>query len=114
LVFNNQFLDGLGLVKVMLFDLMKHHFDYKVFPGISYTIPTETAPEDVQYQKNCIETVKELDETLRDFQVKLSAAYARLRIERGASGASFKEQMDNILPIEVKVKEDMAGMNKFM
>jgi 16S rRNA C967 or C1407 C5-methylase (RsmB/RsmF family) len=87
---------------------MKHHFDYKSFPGVSYELPKDCKEEDVDYQRECIDLVQDLDETLREFQVKLSAAYARLRIERQASGENFREQMENILPEDVKQKEEIA------
>lgn len=105
LVFNNQFLDALGLVKVMLFDLMKHHFNYQQFPGIDYKVQLD---QDEKYQQACIDLVQDLEETLYDFRVHLAAAYARLRIERGARGNSTLEQMNNILPAAVRKKEEMA------
>ena len=80
--------------------------------GINYDIPVECKEEDLPYQQECIDLVKDLEETLHDFQVKMAAAYARLRIERGASGENFREQMENVLPEEVKAKEEMAGMLK--
>eukprot|EP00842_Homolaphlyctis_polyrhiza_P001041 jgi/Hompol1/1938/HPOL_001410-RA len=108
LVFNNQFLDNLGLVKVMMYDLMKCHFNYHHYPGISYEQPPGIEDNDKQYQKDCVELVKELDESLRAFNVKLGAAYARLRIEKRAAGDTTREQMENILPPDVREKEMMA------
>ncbi|KAJ3275849.1 putative 28S rRNA (cytosine-C(5))-methyltransferase [Terramyces sp. JEL0728] len=108
LVFNNQFLDSLGLAKVLIFDLMKHHFDFKYYPGINYGLPANLSPQELNYQTACIELVRDLDETLRSFQVKFSAAYARLRIELGARGDDPIEQMENILPEKVREKEIMA------
>jgi hypothetical protein len=94
---------------------MKHHFDYRAFPGIDYNLPKSSTEKDSEYQNYCIDIVSDLEETFRNFQVKLCAAYARLRIERQAGGDSFKEQMENILPPEVKQKEEMAmGMLKTM
>jgi 16S rRNA C967 or C1407 C5-methylase (RsmB/RsmF family) len=87
---------------------MKHHFDYKSYPGVSYEFPKDCKEEDIEYQRQCIDLVQDLDETLREFQVKLAAAYARLRIERQASGENFREQMENILPEDVKQKEEIA------
>ncbi|KAI8927514.1 hypothetical protein BC831DRAFT_452189 [Entophlyctis helioformis] len=101
LVFNNQFLNHLGLVKVMLFDLMKHHFDYRAYPGIAYDMPTA-------FQTKTPTTRSTLDESLRSFQIKLGAAYARLRIEKRAAGSTMREQMENILPLDVREKELMA------
>lgn len=93
----------------MLYDLMKHHFDYNVFPGIDYTITGKTSETDIKYQQYCIDVVRDLEHTFQEFRIKLCAAYARLRIERQAGGDTFKEQMENILPPEVKHKEEMAG-----
>jgi hypothetical protein len=92
----------------MLFDLMTHHFDYKLFGGIDYTLPQTKTGEDLNYQKRCIAIVKDLEETLYEFQVKLGAAYARLRIEKQARGENCFEQMHNMLPPEVRIKEEMA------
>ncbi|KAH6571810.1 hypothetical protein BASA60_006987 [Batrachochytrium salamandrivorans] len=86
LVFNNQFLDHLALIKVLLYDLMKYHYEYTRYPGIQYDLPDDTTAEDQEYQQNCVYTVRQMDEALRAFQVKLGAAYARLRIEKRASG----------------------------
>jgi hypothetical protein len=108
LVFNNQFLDSLGLVKIILFDLMKHHFDYKSFPGISYELPIATKEEDKTYELHCVNLVEDLEKTIREFRVKFSAAYARLRIERKASGDNFREQMENVLPKDVREKEEIS------
>jgi hypothetical protein len=102
-------LDSLGLVKIFIFDLMKYHFDFKEFPGVSYKIPENTEPEDYEYERSCIELLKDLESCLDSFQVKLSAAYARLRIEHKAGGSSFRQQMENILPESVREREEMAG-----
>lgn len=100
-----QFLNYLGLVKVALYDLMKHHFDYHQYPGINYDLSDEAPVTD----KEACSLVRDLDEALRAFQVKLAAAYARIRIERKASGNTPKEQMENVLPDGVREKEDIAG-----
>lgn len=105
LVYNNQFLDSLGLVKIIMFDLMKHHFNYKSFPGIIYDVDPSI---DLKYQKACVDLVKDLEETLCEFQIKLGAAYARMRIEKGASGETPLEQMHHVLPAAVRDKEEMA------
>ncbi|KAJ3322853.1 putative methyltransferase nsun7 [Boothiomyces sp. JEL0866] len=102
------FLDSLGLAKILIFDLMKHHFDFKYYPGINYDLSPNITPEELKYQSACIDLVRDLDETLRNFQVKFSAAYARLRIELGARGDDPREQMENILPEKVREKEVMA------
>lgn len=92
----------------MIFDLMTHHFNYKTFAGIDYTMPTFDSADDEKYQKYCLDLVKDLEQTLFQFQVKLGAAYARLRIEKKAAGADPFEQMQNMLPESVRAKEDMA------
>ncbi|KAI8823776.1 S-adenosyl-L-methionine-dependent methyltransferase [Fimicolochytrium jonesii] len=105
LVYNNEFLNQLAIVKIMIYDLMKNHFDYHKYPGIDYTLPADALPTD----KDHFELVKELDQTLRGFQVKLAAAYARVRIARKASGNTSKEQMENVLPEGIRRKEYIAG-----
>ena len=95
-------------MKVLVYDLMKHHFNYKYYPGIQYTMPQTTNLDDTAYQQDGIDLVKELDASLHTFQVKLAAAYARLRIERRAAGQTTREQMENILPSDVREKEMMA------
>ncbi|KAJ1342402.1 hypothetical protein BSLG_003027 [Batrachochytrium salamandrivorans] len=102
------FLDHLALIKVLLYDLMKYHYEYTRYPGIQYDLPDDTTAEDQEYQQNCVYTVRQMDEALRAFQVKLGAAYARLRIEKRASGDSSREQMENILPIQVRERELIA------
>nr|KAJ3419985.1 hypothetical protein HK105_006256 [Polyrhizophydium stewartii] len=102
------FLNNLGLVKVLLYDLMKYHFNYHHYPGVCYETPKNTKSDDLQYQSDTAELVKDLDTSLRSFQVKLGAAYARLRIEKRASGDTTREQMENILPLDVREKEIMA------
>lgn len=94
----------------MIFDLMKHHFDFKAYAGIDYTLPKDVLESEMKYHNLCKEMVKDLDSAIKVFQVKFSASYARLRIERHASGHSAREQMENILPEEVRQKEGMSGM----
>ncbi|KAI9091293.1 S-adenosyl-L-methionine-dependent methyltransferase [Phlyctochytrium arcticum] len=104
LVYHTEFLNDLGLVKVMLYDLMKYHFNYHRYPSISYRLPPNHTPAD----KMAVEKVKSLDECLRNFEVKLGAAYARIRVERRASGQTAQEQMANVLPENVREKEFIA------
>ncbi|ORY48086.1 S-adenosyl-L-methionine-dependent methyltransferase [Rhizoclosmatium globosum] len=103
LVYNNQFLNQLGLVKVMMFDLMKCHFDFHRYPGIDYSSSKKSALE-----ADRAETVQDLETALRHFAVKLAAAFARVRIERRASGSTTQEMLQNILPVEVREKEQLA------
>ncbi|KAI8610454.1 S-adenosyl-L-methionine-dependent methyltransferase [Chytriomyces sp. MP71] len=102
LVYNNQFLNHLGLVKVMMFDLMKCHFDLQIFPGVDYA----AAHSEMEEQR--AEIVKDLEDSLRHFQVKMAAAFARVRIERRASGTTAQEMLENILPEDVREKEHLA------
>ncbi|KAI8906764.1 S-adenosyl-L-methionine-dependent methyltransferase [Gorgonomyces haynaldii] len=104
LVFNNQFLNHLGLVKVMLYDIMKDHFDYRKYPGIDLTLPDNSEREIFNQ-----ELVKDLNESLEHFKIKLGAAYARLRIETQAFGETPREQLENILPQNVREREDIAA-----
>ncbi|KAI9343907.1 S-adenosyl-L-methionine-dependent methyltransferase [Zopfochytrium polystomum] len=106
LVYNNHLLNQLGLVKIMLFDLMKYHVDYQKYPGVDYTgaTPSDGTREEIERA----DIVRELDDSLQKFGVKLAAAYARLRIERGAVGHSSREQMENMLSEEVRAKETQA------
>ena len=109
LVYNTQFLNHLGLVKVVIYDLMKHHFDYSQYPGISYDIKKDTLADKIDYENRRIDLVKDLEECCREFNTKLAASFARLRIEKQASGDTPLEQMLNILPDEVKRKEELAA-----
>jgi hypothetical protein len=54
--------------------------------------------------------VKDLDESFRAFNIKIAAAYSRLRIEMKAFGATTREQMENMLPLQVREKEELAGI----
>ncbi|KAI8906571.1 S-adenosyl-L-methionine-dependent methyltransferase [Powellomyces hirtus] len=104
LVYHNQFLNHLGVVKVMIYDLMKHHFNYHEYSGLSGDLPADASASD----EEAVATIMELDAALREFQVKMAAAYARIRIERKASGSTSKEQMENVLPETVRQKEYIA------
>ncbi|KAJ3011716.1 putative 28S rRNA (cytosine-C(5))-methyltransferase [Thoreauomyces humboldtii] len=104
LVYHNQFLNQLGVVKVMIYDLMKHHFDYHNYSGLNRDLPAEATSA----EKAAVNEIMELDAALREFQIKMAAAYARIRIERKASGSTSKEQMENVLPETVRQKEYIA------
>ncbi|KAJ3041729.1 hypothetical protein HDV00_008817 [Rhizophlyctis rosea] len=85
---------------------MKHHFDFHAWPGIQYPdLDSSSSPS----ERERVETVRELEEALRELKTKLAAAYARIRIERRASGESAQEWMERILPEEVRVKEEIAA-----
>ncbi|KAJ3148353.1 putative 28S rRNA (cytosine-C(5))-methyltransferase [Geranomyces michiganensis] len=104
LVYHNQFLNHLGVVKVMIYDLMKHHFNYHEYSGLDSKLPPDASEAD----EDAVAMIMELDAALREFQVKMAAAYARIRIERKASGNTSKEQMENVLPETVRQKEYIA------
>ncbi|KAJ3151516.1 putative 28S rRNA (cytosine-C(5))-methyltransferase [Geranomyces variabilis] len=104
LVYHNQFLNHLGVVKVMIYDLMKHHFNYHEYSGLDSTLPPDASEAD----EDAVAMIMELDAALREFQIKMAAAYARIRIERKASGNTSKEQMENVLPETVRQKEYIA------
>jgi hypothetical protein len=96
------------LAKVLLYDLMKHHFNYLRYPGIDFTISSSTT--DMERENYNVELVNDMHESFKAFNIKIAAAYARLRIEMKAFGATSREQMENILPSEVREKEDIAGL----
>ena len=105
----------MGLVKVLIYELMKHHFDCRSYQGINYKIYNldKLSEKELSYEENRISLVKDIYECLEKFNVKLAAAFARIRIENNASGNTLKEQMLNILSPEVQIKEDIAiEMNK--
>ncbi|KND03793.1 uncharacterized protein SPPG_08917 [Spizellomyces punctatus DAOM BR117] len=104
LVYHNEFLNHLGLVKVMMYDLMKYHFNHHRYPDINYDLPKDASSSD----QEGVEVVQSLDTALRAFQIKLAAAYARIRIDRRASGDTPQEQMANVLPETVREKEYIA------
>jgi len=89
---------------------MQHHFDYRVYPGINYRIQNadKLSNQALQYEDNRITLVKELSASLEEFNIKLAASFARIRIENNASGATLKEQMLNILSPDVQIKENIA------
>lgn len=74
---------------------MRFHFNYQEFPGIKYTDKSE-------YE------VEELEQSFLDFKIRLGAEYARIRISCGAVGDDCFEQFQNILPLEIREKQEMA------
>ncbi|KAJ3083683.1 hypothetical protein HK102_000952, partial [Quaeritorhiza haematococci] len=201
LVYNTQFLNHLSLVKIMMYDLMKYHFEYQHYPGIQYsddegqdqtpslsvsssvrsstTTVASTSSVSTEYldsnrpsvsssqsdfsarssvasttsissysssltpqqrisRRNApasaskfranddfgADLVQSLAMSLYSHRTKLSAAFARIRIERKAGGggavsgnvpvgtadnrANVKEWMKKILPEEVRMREMIA------
>jgi hypothetical protein len=90
----------------MIYELMKHHFELQHYPGIDYKMPDEISLR----ERDLIQTMEQLENTLKDFRIKLAAALARIRIEKRAVGETFEEMMRNILPEAQRVKEETAGM----
>ena len=58
-------------------------------------------------EENC-KLIKKMEAALKNHEVKLAAAFARIRIERKANGDNLTEQLENILPQEVRNKENSA------
>ncbi|ORX43429.1 hypothetical protein BCR36DRAFT_361155 [Piromyces finnis] len=171
LVYNNQFLSNLCLLKIMVYDLMRRHFNFSIWPGILYdnldsskdnlsnTISdlsssdnvnnsesTETLSSKKHNKKHNIKKggkhdksnlrrsreaningstdsdlnikglseensklIRKIELALKAHGVKLAAAFARIRIERKANGDNLTEQLENILPEEVRNKENSAS-----
>jgi hypothetical protein len=85
---------------------MKYHFDFTVYPGVDFK--KDSKASDTKYEDNRIEIVQDLVDGLQEFSVKLAAAFARIRIEKKATGETLQEQMINILPAHVREKELLA------
>ena len=95
----------------MIYEMMKDHFEMHLFPGISYA----NLPSDLSSRESeLIETIKDLSSSLKDFRIKMAAAMARIRIEKRAVGDSFEEMMQNILPEEIRLKEQTAGKCRYL
>lgn len=90
----------------MIYELMKYHFETHRYPGISFDVNQKVTP----HEKVMIRKVEELQVALIDFKIKMSASLARIRIEKKASGSTFKEMVENILPDDVRMKENVAGI----
>jgi len=58
-------------------------------------------------EENC-KLIQKMEAALKAHEVKLAAAFARIRIERKANGDNLTEQLENILPQEVRNKENSA------
>jgi len=59
-------------------------------------------------EENC-KLIQKMEAALKAHEVKLAAAFARIRIERKANGDNLTEQLENILPQEVRNKENSAS-----
>jgi len=175
LVYNNQFLSNLCLLKIMVYDLMRRHFNFALWPGIIYDISDSNSKESLNSQISDLSSsdhidqetslssdtlsstkkhkkahfqkkgnkhdkssgkkyrdaningsmdddlnikglseenkklIKKMEAALKSHEVKLAAAFARIRIEKKANGDNLTEQMENILPVEVRNKENSAS-----
>lgn len=88
-----------------MYSLMQYHFDYQKWPGVVYPLNLSPASNEL----------RELDEALRSFKTKFSAAFARIRIELHATGTDSKKMLENVLPASVRQREEMAqDMPKFV
>lgn len=124
----SQFLGRIPLVKLLMYSLMKYHFDFSKWPGVVYPVttstksqtslppkPTTTTSPFIATESTKLAELKDLVKSLKEFQIKLSASFARLRIEKQASGDCTTSMMKNILPAEVRAKELMAvSMPKYV
>lgn len=177
LVYNNQFLSNLCLLKIMVYDMMRRHFNFSLWPGIIYdnvdnsnsiesldnnlsnlsidksnsgsneTVASTSSNTSKKHTKkshtkkgkhdkssnlkrsreaningstdedldvkglseeNC-KLIQKMEAALKAHEVKLAAAFARIRIERKANGDNLTEQLENILPQEVRNKENSAS-----
>ncbi|KAJ3128101.1 hypothetical protein HK098_005155 [Nowakowskiella sp. JEL0407] len=135
LVYNNQFLNHLGLVKILIYELMKRQFNFHSplvlyhtttastssteLPAMQKTTSTSTLSSSKQSSteelspeftllESMNELVRDLSDSLFSHKTKLAAAFARIRIERRASGDCGSERLENILPEDVRAKENVA------
>ncbi len=100
--YHPQLSESLPLVKVMLYVLLRFQFDYSGNAGIKYVAAKPDAP--------ISDDVAVVADALRAFKTKLSAAFARIRVARRASGDSLEEQFKKILPTEARSRETAAGL----
>lgn len=105
LVYNTQFLGSLCLVKVVVYELMKVNFDFRNFSIVFDELKEGATKLEIMQQRE----VRDLERALHEHQVKLAAAWARVRIARKSIGDSDQERMENILPLDVREKEMRAG-----
>jgi hypothetical protein len=83
---------------------MKDHFQFIRQPAIQPT-PHSTSND----EKIDLEELQELVKCLKDFKIKLAAAYARVRIEHKATGDNFEEMIRNLLPEKSRNHESLSG-----
>ncbi|KAJ3378581.1 putative methyltransferase nsun7 [Lobulomyces angularis] len=106
LVYHTEFLGSLGLVKVMLYSLMRNNFEYQNYHCANFEENCTSILSKQELARR--REIEELDQALRSHKVKLSAAFARIRIARQACGKTSKEKLEGILPEDVREKESIA------
>ncbi|KAJ3221782.1 putative methyltransferase nsun7 [Clydaea vesicula] len=97
---------SLGLVKVMLYSLMRNNFEYQNYHCANFEENCTSILSKQELARR--REIEELDQALRSHKVKLSAAFARIRIARQACGKTSKEKLEGILPEDVREKESIA------
>ena len=103
LVYYPEFLSCLGLVKVLVYIHLQHHFDplrwTRFEPSSTITLLQ-------------VDLLKSLEESIKTHKVKLGAALARLRIEKRAVGETVRDQVEALLPFEIRMRESLSGIRK--
>jgi hypothetical protein len=92
-----------------MYHAMRYHFDEKHYPGIVHDAVSESDAAQSESMMDGLYSLRDLEQTYPGFRVKFAAALARIRIERRASGPSLKEMISNMLPEELRQKEELAG-----
>jgi hypothetical protein len=109
LVYNTQFLGSLCLVKVVIFELMKVNFEFRNFVIKYEEVGDNEGEATTKFELMQRQEIKDLQIAMQEHEVKLAAAWARIRIARRAIGETNAERMENILPEDVRQKETRAG-----
>jgi hypothetical protein len=110
LVYNTQFLGSLCLVKVVMYELMKVNFEFRSFV-IKYEKDDgeKEDEEPTKFELMQRGEIQDLQGAMQEHEVKLAAAWARIRVARRAVGDTNAERMENVLPEDVRLKESRAG-----
>ncbi|TPX31254.1 hypothetical protein SmJEL517_g05356 [Synchytrium microbalum] len=106
LVYYPDFLSHLGLVKIVMYLHLQTHFDPLRWTRF-VTSPTITADQS--------DLIGNLEEAVKIHRIKLGAALARLRIEKRAVGETVRDQVEALLPFELRMRESVSvGMPKYV
>jgi hypothetical protein len=100
LVAHPQLISKLSLLKVILYEIMRHEFALEGEKKIRFI-------HDGQASET--ESVVEIVDCITQNRTNLAAAYARIRIEKQAGGSSPSEVLNNILPEEQRQQDAIAG-----